>query len=108
MEAWMVAWMISTFAGFVMWQQTGHAIPQYVAIASAMLHFSPYIWEMQDTALIVEVRGSEEEEEAARCLRDEFRVPDRHTRVREWPFVIAGGVMAVVVIGLGFVLSHLH
>lgn len=107
-ELWMILWMVLTFVGFVMWQQTGHSVPQYLAVSSAMLHFFPYIWEIRDTEMRIHIRAeSREEEEAARCLRDDAVVPMRHSQIRGSPLAIAGGVVAVIVSGLAFVLSKL-
>lgn len=107
-ELWMILWMLLTFVGFVMWQHTGQSTPQYLAVSSAMLHFLPYIMEMRDTELRIHVRPeSPEEEEAARCLRDDAMVPMRHSEVRGSPLAVAAGVVAVVVCGLTFVLSKL-
>eukprot|EP00285_Hemiselmis_virescens_P007437 CAMPEP_0173405950 /NCGR_PEP_ID=MMETSP1356-20130122/63182_1 /TAXON_ID=77927 ORGANISM="Hemiselmis virescens, Strain PCC157" /NCGR_SAMPLE_ID=MMETSP1356 /ASSEMBLY_ACC=CAM_ASM_000847 /LENGTH=244 /DNA_ID=CAMNT_0014366839 /DNA_START=208 /DNA_END=942 /DNA_ORIENTATION=+ len=106
-EAWMVVWMVATAAGFVLWQSTGSAVPQYVAVASAMLHFFPYIFELSDSTLRVDVRVTQEEDEEARCLRDGERVPDRHLRVRGLPVVVAAVVVAVICLGLAYTVSRL-
>ena len=47
----MVLWMIATLVGFVLWQATGSSVAQYVAVASIMLHFAPYVEELHDTSL---------------------------------------------------------
>uniref|UniRef100_A0A7S0TID8 CWH43-like N-terminal domain-containing protein n=1 Tax=Hemiselmis andersenii TaxID=464988 RepID=A0A7S0TID8_HEMAN len=106
-EAWMVFWMLATAAGFVGWQVTANSIPQYIATASAMLHFFPYIWEFRDTKLRVDVRVSPQEEEEARTLMDVERAPERHANVRGLPVVVALVVVGVMCGGLGYVCLRL-
>mmetsp|Transcript_24705 Transcript_24705/g.60648 ORF Transcript_24705/g.60648 Transcript_24705/m.60648 type:complete len:302 (+) Transcript_24705:211-1116(+) len=105
-EAWMFVFFVATLLGFVLWQATGRALPQYLAVAGVMLHFLPYIWELRDTTIAVRVRGSEEDEEASSCLRDADRVPERHQRVRGAPLAIAALVVVIICGGLAFVISQ--
>ncbi len=58
----MIFWMASTFIGFVVWQARGSSVAQYVAVASVMLHFAPYIEELQDTSIHLTVDDAQGDE----------------------------------------------
>ncbi len=60
----MVFWMIITFIGFIVWQARGSSVAQYVAVASVMLHFAPYIEELQDTSIHLTVDDAQGDEVA--------------------------------------------
>ena len=55
-EGWMVLWMLACAVAFVTWQATGSTLSQYLAVAAVMLHFSPYVFELQDSHLHLQVR----------------------------------------------------
>ena len=55
-EGWMVLWMLACAVAFVTWQATGSTLSQYLAVVAVMLHFSPYVFELQDSHLHLQVR----------------------------------------------------
>ncbi|KAJ1482626.1 hypothetical protein T484DRAFT_1897336, partial [Baffinella frigidus] len=68
-EIWKGVFMVLTLVGFVGWQSTGSSIAQYVAVASVMLHFAPYLFELRDTSLHLSVEGAGDAEQNS-LLRD--------------------------------------
>ena len=61
-QIWMALFMVSTLTGFVWWQTTGSSIAQYLAVASVLLHFAPYLIELRDTTVHLAVEGATDAE----------------------------------------------
>eukprot|EP00802_Teleaulax_amphioxeia_P024101 Tamp_24759.p1 GENE.Tamp_24759~~Tamp_24759.p1 ORF type:complete len:313 (+),score=49.43 Tamp_24759:2-940(+) len=107
-EAWMLFWMAACFIGFALWQLSGSTGAQYVAVAAVMLHFAPYIWEFQDSSVLVKVELSGNDAERAEVvtrLLDVENGTDRSPR-RIGMLVPAMVVLAVCLL-LAFLLGHL-
>ena len=105
---WMGVWIIGTLGGFILWAATWHSFPQYVAVASVFLHFIPYVWELRDTNLSLDVKlANEADEEANRSLKSDVGVPEKHPRVQWAPLAVAASVVCLVVVGLAVVVWQL-